>query len=87
MADNFRTLSKATDSPATKATAITPSDSVALTNLPRAIYVGVAGDVSCRLGDDSVSVLFKAMPVGFHPIRPSYIHDTGTAATNIVAVE
>jgi hypothetical protein len=65
--------------------AVAPSDTVSFTEVPRAIYVGVTGDVTMV---DSVgnTVLFKAMPVGEHAEQPSQIKATGTTATNIVAL-
>lgn len=66
------------------AAAVTTSDSVDLGHVTRAIYVGVAGDVTAVV--NGTAVLFKAMPVGTHRIRASRINATATTATNIVAL-
>lgn len=72
--------------PATIAAAVTPSDTVDLTTAPRALYVGVSGDVKVNmLGSGAVT--FKAAPVGVLPIRVSRVYATGTTATNILALE
>ena len=71
--------------PASYWAAVTPSDSTNFTTRPRAIYVGVSGDV-VAIGIDNVSVTFKSMAVGWHPIRPKRINATLTTATNIIAV-
>lgn len=69
--------------PAFHATAITPSDTATLTKTPRAIYVGVAGDLKVKmLGGETV--IFSNAPVGWHPIRVTQVFATGTAASGIV---
>ena len=65
--------------------AITPSDSTDLAVKPRALYVGVSGDIT-MIGIDGVSCLFKAVPVGIWPLRPHRITVAGTAATNILGL-
>ncbi len=72
--------------PAIRAVSITPHDTNELATATRAIYVGVAGDVTATLARDSASVLFKAMPVGVHPISVKLVKSTGTTATNIVGL-
>lgn len=49
----------------------------------RAIYIGVAGDVTA-IGRDGTAVLFKAMPVGLYNIEVRIIKSTATTATNII---
>jgi hypothetical protein len=61
---------------------ITPG-TAALDPLPRAIYVGVSGDVEAVDIDGNTEV-FKSMAVGWHPMRPRYILATNTTATNIL---
>lgn len=70
---------------ATDAVAVTPHDTNEITDADRivGIYVGVAGDLVCKFGADTIT--FANCPVGFHPIAPRII-TTGTAATNIVAL-
>jgi hypothetical protein len=64
---------------------IGPSDSTNLTIIPRAIYVGVSGDVAAVDVNGTVCV-FKSLAVGWHPIRPRRINSTSTTATNIIGV-
>jgi len=53
--------------------------------LPRAIYVGVAGDVHV-LDSDGTTVIFIGVPAGtFMPIRPTAIA-AATTATDVVAL-
>lgn len=72
--------------PATKAEAVTPSDTVDLTRVSRALWVGVAGDVKVTMRDGGANVVFSNMTVGWHPIRASRILSTGTTASSIVSV-
>ena len=74
------------DSVCTRAAAITPSDSVALTVFPRAIYIGGAGNVSVlTLGGDTTT--FPGLAAGsILPVRVTRVNATGTTATNLVAI-
>lgn len=66
--------------------AVAPSDTVDQTNVSRALYVGVAGDVTVVMRDGQ-ALLLKAMPVGLHHnVRIKRVNLTGTAATNMVVL-
>ena len=76
------------DWPAPRAAAITPSDTVDLPWITRAIYVGGAGDVKVDMGDSGTAIPFTAVPVGtVLPIRVKRVYATGTTATNLVALD
>lgn len=67
------------------AAAVTTSDTVDFTQgKTRALYVGVAGDVTAIVG--GVAVLFKALPVGIHHIGCTRVNATATTATNMVGL-
>lgn len=84
--DNFATAPRKVDGPVRSGAPITPSDTVGI-DTTRAIYVGVAGDISIRLIDDATPVLFKAVPAGsVLPVRTSLVRATGTTATNLIAL-
>ena len=86
MADKFQ-YSDAVSCPARKAAAVTPHDTNALADVPKALYVGAAGNVACRLIDDSADVTFVGVPAGaILPIRVSHVRSTSTTATSIVAL-
>lgn len=85
MADEFSTFGDLPINPARNATAVTPHDSNALANVSKALYVGGAGNIACRLVDDSSDVTFSGIPVGtILPIRVTHVRSTSTTATNIV---
>lgn len=86
MADNFQEYTPGLSSPATDAVAVTPNDSTDLTVVPRALWVGGAGDLSVIMRDGSSPVTFTGITVGYHPLRVSRVRATGTTATNIVAL-
>jgi len=67
---------------------VTPADAASNNNWGgNCFVVGVAGDVTV-VTEAGTTVLFKACPVGFYfPITFKYIKSTGTAATNIVALQ
>lgn len=49
------------------------------------LYVGVSGDMKVETAGGSV-VTVKAAPNGYHPIQVKKVLETGTTATNIVAL-
>ena len=51
-----------------------------------ALYVGVAGDVKVKMSSGK-DIIFTAVPAGsFMPINVTKVYETGTDATNIVAL-
>lgn len=76
--------------PATKARAVTPSDTKDATTRidARALYVGTTGDLTVVMKDDptDTGVLFKTVPVGTIELSVKYVLSTGTTATNLVAL-
>lgn len=66
--------------------AVTPSDDTDLAAVPRAIYVGVSGDVKMTSEAGDV-VTFPDLAAGIvHALRPARIWENGTGAENIIAL-
>lgn len=85
MADKY--LADGVMSSARDALAITPSDSTDLADIPKAVYVGAAGNLVCTLVDDTTSVTFVGVQAGsILPIRPKRVLSTGTTATSLLAL-
>jgi hypothetical protein len=88
------------EQPARNAVAVTPSDTLDLTdpsgdNMPqyaKALYIGVSGDVTVVTANDhsnsgaGTARLFKNHPVGYMPVQVRRVMSTGTTATNILAL-
>lgn len=71
--------------PATRAAAVTPSDSTILN--ARALYVGGAGNVAVMPLEGSTAVTFTAVPAGtILPVSCARVMSTNTTATAIVAL-
>lgn len=71
--------------PVASAAAITPHDSNRITPT-RGLYIGVSGDVKVIMLDGS-TVTFTGLAAGvIHPICCVLVYNTGTTATNIVAL-
>ena len=84
--DNFSNFPTTPISPARGGEQVSPSDSIALTQVSRALYVGQGGDVSVVMADGA-SLLFEAVPGGtLLPIRVERVAASGTSATSIVAL-
>lgn len=87
MPDKFQSFSDVVSAPARDLAAVTPHDSNALVDIPKALYVGTGGTIVARGVDDSVDVTLKNVPSGaILPIRVQYVRATGTTATDIVAL-
>ena len=76
------------DAPATRAFAITPHDSNALTRTTRALWVGGAGNIALRMKDDTVDVTFSGIAAGtLLPVRVTHVRSTSTTATLILGLD
>ena len=86
MSDRFSGYAGSLDDPASLCRNVEPSDSVALSEVSRAIYVGGAGDL--RLIDASGNtVTFRGVVGGsIVPVRTHTILASGTTATDLVAM-
>lgn len=73
---------------ATKAEVVAPSDANDLPNGPtKALWVGGAGALAVILKDDTVSVIFSAVPAGtLLNVRVKRVLVTGTVATLMLAL-
>ena len=84
-APSFRTDSNTR--PAEYAAAVTKSDATVLSPVPRALYIGVGGDVVVTMAADGSDVTFANVPTGTKlPVRVSKVKSTGTTASSIVAL-
>ena len=73
--------------PAEYAAAVTTSDATVLSPVPRALYIGVGGDVVVTMAADGTDVTFANVPTGTKlPVRVSKVKATGTTASSIVAL-
>ena len=86
MGDQFAGYAGSLDDPASICRPIEPSDSVALPDLPRAIYIGGAGTV--RLIDAAGNIVtFEGLVGGcILPVRARQVLSTETSATGLVAM-
>lgn len=86
MNDRFAGYAGSLDDPASLCRNIEPSDSVALVEVSRALYIGVAGTV--RLIDASGNtVIFEGLVGGsILPVRAQHVLSTGTTASGLVAL-
>ena len=83
--DQFQRLADSVSDPARSALDVTPADGVALSTIPKALFVGSAGNVHLRCVDDTEPVLFRNLPSGsILPVRAAEILATGTTAANLV---
>jgi hypothetical protein len=66
--------------PADHAVSVTPNDGADLATIPtKAIYVGVAGNLTVDMADTGTNVTFKNVPIGIFPIRVDRVYATGSA--------
>lgn len=73
--------------PASRAFAITKSDTVDCSEVTRAVYVGGAGDLTVVMAGGGAAVTFVGVPAGtLLPIRISRLKSTGTDATDVLGL-
>lgn len=87
MADAFAGAADAVFAPATRGVTVAPHDVNALVDVPKALFVGVGGDLVVRGVNDTADVTFKNVGAGsVLPIRARFVRATGTTAASIVAL-
>ena len=86
MPDPYETFPTQLDSPAVHFYTITPNDGARLPTRPRAIRVGVAGDVNAVAPDGTVVLLKNCYAGEILDIRAIQIRKSGTTADNLVAL-
>ncbi|WP_299733773.1 hypothetical protein [uncultured Tateyamaria sp.] len=85
MADTFQEYTPGLESPASYLTAVVPDDATDLAVASRALNVAQSGFVRVTtVGGDEATVFVAAG--GAFPVRAQRVWQTGTTATNIVAM-
>lgn len=72
--------------PAAGVVSITPSDSVGLAQVTRALYVGSAGTIVCVMADDSVGMFVGAQAGTMLALRIKRVNATGTTAASLLGL-
>ena len=76
-----------TTAPSERPYAITPSDTVELNPVPKAIYVGTGGNIALQGVNSTTSVIFKNVANGqIIDVRALKVLATGTTATDIIGM-
>lgn len=84
--DPFKDYSDSLTSPIRSAQSVTPDDAADLSVLPRALYVGAAGDLHLTMAGGQ-DVTFAGVPAGtLLPVRAARVWATGTAVSAILAM-
>lgn len=87
MADPFSGHADSVFAPATRGVAVAPHDANALADVPKALFVGVGGDIVARGLHDTADVTFKNLASGsVLPFRARLVRATGTTAASILAL-
>ncbi len=87
MADPFANLADHCSAPATRTVPVVPHDTNALTDIPKALYVGTGGNITMRGLNGTIDQSWKNVPSGsILPFRAHYIRATGTTAADILAL-
>lgn len=84
MTDPFAGYASGLDSPAQHAAAVTPDDGTDLPATARALWVGAQGDVKVTMAGGE-EVTFAGVS-GVLPVRVARVWETGTTASDIVAM-
>lgn len=84
--DLFKDLPMSLTAPATDAASIAPHDTNILSPIPRAIYVGQAGDVTVEMQGGQVVTYSNVQGGTVLAIRALRVHQTGTTASGLVSM-
>ena len=84
--DQFKDLPATLTSPATNAGDVVPNDTVPLSVVTRAVYVGQTGDVSVEMQSGQIVTFQNVQGGSILAIRTLKVRATGTTATGVVAM-
>jgi hypothetical protein len=84
--DGFEHYSPSINQPSSEWVAVTPDDDTDLAFLPRAVWVGTGGDLTCITEEGSTTTI-TVPDATLLPVRPARIKSTGTTATGIVILK
>ena len=82
--DDYTGYSGGLESPLAHAREITPDDGTDIERVSRALHIGIGGDLRVTMAGGP-TVTFRGLSAGWHPLRVSRIHASGTTASDIVA--
>lgn len=83
--DDYSHASHDLSGPAEHAAVVTPSDSVDLTDVTRALIIGTSGDLKVTMQGGETLVM-PSVPAGVLPVRVTRVWSTGTVASHITAI-
>ncbi len=87
MTDAFSAYGDGPSTPSSAPFAVTPHDSNQLPQIPKALYVGVGGDVVLRGVNGAADVTFRNVASGQTiDVRAAYVRATGTTASGLVGL-
>lgn len=87
MSDQFSNRADQVSAPATRAVAVTPHDSNALAEIPKALFVGSGGTIVLRGAGGGSDTTWRNVPSGsVLPVRAQYVRAAGTTAADILAL-
>lgn len=87
MADSFANSADQVSAPATRAVAVVPHDTNALSDIPKALYVGTGGNIAARGVGGEADVVFRNVAAGsVLPFRAAFVRATGTSAADLIAL-
>lgn len=87
MVDPFKTRADSVFAPSRNPFSITPDDQAQISPLPKALYIGVGGDVTLRGVDGADDVVFKNLAGGqVLDVRAQFVRASGTTAQDIVGL-
>ena len=86
MPDAFADHAVSLTAPATRPEVISPSDTLDLAQVTRALYVGQPGNVRVKTVTGDIVTLANMQGGGLYPIRVQQVFATGTTATDLVGL-
>lgn len=86
MTDRFDSHGAGLTAPASHGFSITPSDSAALSEAVRAIYVGTGGSLALTLRSGAAITLTNVPDGSLLPLRTTAVKATGTTASGLVGL-
>ncbi|KQV84256.1 hypothetical protein [Rhizobium sp. Root1220] len=86
MSDRFASHAPSLTGPASAGFVIVPDDGLGISEITRALYIGIGGDLTVEMASGQILTFASVQDGSLLPLRVSRVLTSGTTAENIIGL-